>query len=372
MNSLKNPSCRTDLFVFLTALFCSASTAFAHDPGLSTATGRFRAEGFEITLALSLKDAALLGPLDTNNDGSVTKEEFEAGKTKFVSAVTDKFLVEADTTLTTPTTTFAWYEANNGAFCTMVFPVTKVSTLTLQSKLLDELPPGHRQFLTLGFEKGLQPMNRLLSRGENSLTINLAKVAPSAAHASNAPKQSFVGFLALGVEHILTGFDHLLFLFALLVVTTRLGSALKIITCFTLAHSITLAASTLNLVQIPSRVVEPLIAASIIYVGFENLFCEKDPKGRWLLTFAFGLIHGFGFASVLRELGVGTNGSSIALPLISFNLGVELGQIVVAAIALPIIWKLRTKPRFVQSWAPVCSIVVALAGSGWLIQRVWF
>jgi len=158
----------------------------------------------------------------------------------------------------------------------------------------------------------------------------------------------------------------------LLIVTKNFASSVKIITCFTIAHSITLAVATLSLIQISSRIVEPLIAASIVYVGLENLFRRDDPKGRWLLTFSFGLIHGFGFASVLKELGVGSNGRSIAVPLVSFNLGVELGQIAMAGVALPLIWKLRTKPLFVSRWIPACSIFVTALGTFWFVQRVWF
>jgi hypothetical protein len=106
-------------------------------------------------------------------------------------------------------------------------------------------------------------------------------------------------------------------------------------------------------------------------VGVENIVRE-NPKGRWLLTFAFGLIHGFGFATVLRELGVGASGSGIAVPLLSFNLGVELGQIAIAAIVLPIIWKLRSRPVFVGRWVPAFSVLVALLGGFWFVQRVWF
>jgi hydrogenase/urease accessory protein HupE len=176
----------------------------------------------------------------------------------------------------------------------------------------------------------------------------------------------------MGVKHIWTGYDHLLFLFGLLIVTRNFSSSVKIITCFTIAHSITLAVATLSLVQISSRIVEPLIAASIVYVGIENLLRGDDPKGRWLLTFAFGLIHGFGFASVLRELGVGADGRGIALPLVSFNLGVELGQVAIAALALPVIWQLRSRPQFVRQWVPACSVLVAVLGSYWFVQRVWF
>jgi hydrogenase/urease accessory protein HupE len=211
---------------------------------------------------------------------------------------------------------------------------------------------------------------RLLSAASDSATIDLSAVETKPA--TQAGVNSFWNFLVMGVKHIWTGYDHLLFLFGLLIVTRNFKDSIKIITCFTIAHSITLAIATLNFVQIPSRIVEPLIAASIVYVGLENLFRGGEPRGRWLLTFAFGLIHGFGFASVLRELGVGANGSSIAIPLISFNLGVELGQIAIAALALPLIWKLRTQPVFIRRWVPACSTLVALLGGFWFVQRVWF
>ena len=182
---------------------------------------------------------------------------------------------------------------------------------------------------------------------------------------------TFRSFVLLGVEHIGTGYDHLLFLFALLVVTRSFRSALVVITAFTLAHSITLARATFNLVQLPAKYTEPLIAATIVYVGVENLARRGDPHGRWMLTFAFGLIHGFGFASVLRDMGVGARAGGAAMPLFSFNLGVELGQIAVAAIMLPIIWQLRKREFFVQRGGPACSVIVALAGTYWFVQRVW-
>ncbi|MGH9799953.1 MAG: HupE/UreJ family protein, partial [Blastocatellia bacterium] len=111
-----------------------------------------------------------------------------------------------------------------------------------------------------------------------------------------------------------------------------------------------------------------MIAVSIVYVGLENLF-RRDTSKRWMLTFAFGLIHGFGFASVLRELGIGGQGSSAIVPLFSFNFGVELGQIAIAAIILPLIWKLREQPKFVPRYVPAFSILIALAGGYWLVER---
>ena len=135
-----------------------------------------------------------------------------------------------------------------------------------------------------------------------------------------------------------------------------------------MAHSLTLALATFDLVRIPPGVVEPLIAASILYVGLENLL-RRDPKHRSLLTFGFGLVHGLGFASVLRELGIGAGGGASVMPLLAFNLGVEAGQISVAALVLPLIWRAHLlrggSPRF----ATACSALVALAGAFWLWER---
>ncbi len=116
----------------------------------------------------------------------------------------------------------------------------------------------------------------------------------------------FWGFLQLGIAHIWTGYDHLLFLAGLLIVCRRVRTIVGIISSFTVAHSITLGLAATNTVNLPSRVVEPLIAASIFYVGVENLIRRgAEPNGRWAVAFAFGLVHGFGFATVLRELGFG-------------------------------------------------------------------
>jgi len=188
----------------------------------------------------------------------------------------------------------------------------------------------------------------------------------------NSPS-NFWGFLELGIEHIWTGYDHLLFLAGLLIVCSHLRTIVGIVTSFTVAHSITLGLAATNTVNLPSRVVEPLIAASILFVGVENLLRRgSEPKGRWAVAFAFGLVHGFGFASVLRELGIGTNGHGIALPLFSFNLGVEIGQMTVAAIVLPVVWSLRKNPTFVSRGIPILSGLVAVTGLYWVLERTLF
>jgi hydrogenase/urease accessory protein HupE len=187
------------------------------------------------------------------------------------------------------------------------------------------------------------------------------------------PEPGFWAFLKLGIAHIWTGYDHLLFLLGLLVVCRSFRSIVWIISSFTVAHSLTLALATLNLVDLPSRVVEAMIAGSICYVGVENLVRRgADPKGRWALTFAFGLVHGLGFASVLRSLGIGSNGEGIALPLFAFNLGVEVGQIAIAAIFLPIVWQLRKNPAFLRIGIPIISGIVAAVGLYWFLERAIF
>jgi hydrogenase/urease accessory protein HupE len=184
------------------------------------------------------------------------------------------------------------------------------------------------------------------------------------------PLPGFRTYLRLGVEHILTGVDHLLFLLGLLVVCRRLRTVAGIITCFTVAHSVTLALAALGVVTLPGRIVEPLIAATIAIVGLENLARGDEPKGRWLLTFAFGLVHGLGFAAALRQTGLGANGTSIAGPLVAFNLGVELGQLAVALPLLALLWRLRALPPFARHGARATSLIVVGFGIVWLVQRL--
>lgn len=172
------------------------------------------------------------------------------------------------------------------------------------------------------------------------------------------------------MRHILTGYDHLLFLFGILIVCSGFGPAARLITCFTIAHSIRLALATFNVVVVSGRIIEPMIAASIVYVGVENIWRKSSLRWREALTFTFGLVHGLGFASVLREMGIGTTAVGVALPLFSFNLGVEAGQIAVAACILPITLKLSSIRQFTQIAVPAFSFTIAMAGAYWLFERI--
>jgi hydrogenase/urease accessory protein HupE len=357
------------LLVWRMLFLLAPVTVLAHDPGLSTATITLHENKLQAVLGFSIVDAAQIVELDKDADGRLSKAELDEGAAELTRLAPQALDVKFDGQAVAATNASCQFDGSDNASITLVFPSRAFTNLVIRSKWLAMLQPGHRQFVSLQTSNGSVLAERLLSQNSDSITVEIDASAP----VLSSPRQthSFADFLVMGVKHIWTGYDHLLFLFGLLIVTRNFSSSVKIITCFTIAHSITLAVATLSLVQISSRIVEPLIAASIVYVGVENLLRGDDPKGRWLLTFAFGLIHGFGFASVLRELGVGANGSGIAVPLVSFNMGVELGQIVVAGLALPLIWKLRTKPAFLSRWVPACSVSVVLLGSYWFVQRVW-
>jgi hydrogenase/urease accessory protein HupE len=344
--------------------------AAAHDPGLSSLTIQPHPDGLEATLTLAVKDAAQLVALDYDGDGIVTQAEFARSRSQLEAVVGAQLIIAPDGKVVRPEFIRGRLDENSNVEVHLDFHTAIVSMLEIQSKLITSLPNGHRQYLRVEDFTGKTITERLLSATADHATAQIAVPNRSVA-VRDKNASSFADFLALGVKHILTGYDHLLFLVGLLVVARGFASSLKIITGFTIAHSFTLALATFGLVQIPSRIVEPLIAASIIYVGVDNLFRGDNPKARQLLTSGFGFIHGFGFASALREMGIGSRMGGIVLPLFSFNVGVELGQIMVAAAALPVIWRLRESPMFIARWVPACSAMVVLLGSFWFVERIW-
>ena len=178
-------------------------------------------------------------------------------------------------------------------------------------------------------------------------------------------------FVREGMHHIFIGPDHILFVVGLLLLGGDLKRLARIVTAFTVAHSVTLALATLGIVTPPARIVEPLIALSIVVVGAENLLGDGRRDLRTWLAFGFGFVHGFGFASVLRELSLPRE--ALAAALVSFNVGVELGQMAIVLAVAPLLGLLRARrpalSRPVLAWG---SAVVIVAGSGWFVQRVFF
>ena len=178
-------------------------------------------------------------------------------------------------------------------------------------------------------------------------------------------------FLPAGIHHILIGPDHLLFLVGLLLLGGTVRQLAVIVTSFTVAHSITLSLAALNLVSPPARIIEPAIALSIVYVGADNLLIRDGRDVRAWIAFAFGFIHGFGFANVLREMDLPAR--ALGWSLFSFNVGVEIGQLLVVAVVATALAALRSRSEAAgRQLAFAGSIVVMAAGAFWFVQRVFF
>ena len=357
-------------FFLISALVLLATfQVLAHDPGLSGASAKLQAGKLELTLSLANRDACQLVQLDADGDGLVTTVEFSRGREHLAAVIGQQCELRLDGVPVKPDGLACQQDDAKNVSAQLGFSNVSAHTLEFNFPIFRSLPFGHRMFFSFEASSGQAATERLLTANDNSIIIQFDGAASAP---TQQPAPPLANFILMGLEHIGTGYDHLLFLFALLVVTRTFRSALVVITAFTLAHTITLAVATFNWVTISPNLTEPAIALTIVYVGLENLWRHGDPHRRWLLTFSFGLIHGFGFASALREAGVGARAGGVVLPLFGFNLGVELGQLTIAAIALPLIWRLRQNEKILRLGVPTCSVAVALAGGFWFVQRVWF
>jgi hydrogenase/urease accessory protein HupE len=235
--------------------------------------------------------------------------------------------------------------------------------IVYRSTVLTDADSSARQVVLIG--EGDNAPQALLDASNSTVTLS----APAPSLLSTMER-----YLVTGIEHIFLGYDHIAFLVAVVLWARRLVPVIKIVTAFTIAHSITLSLATLNLVVIPSTIVEPAIAASIVYVAMENFF-TRDIDGRWRVTFAFGLIHGFGFAGALREIGLPTN--AVVTALAAFNIGVEIGQVAIVSIVVPALMVLdrltavdRTKPARRASLVYALSTFITAFGGYWFVTRV--
>ncbi len=340
--------------------------AQAHDPGLSSANVTIGDQQIEVLLGFARKDVETMLTVGSPQRGSETLKDFAARE--LAALAQNEFSFYQGEQRVTAAAVNARQNDSRNIEISLRFPRPESGKVRFVSNLIAELPLGHREFLSIKSSDGASVAETMLSVNENSFQFDLPEIRT--ARPASLKDHSFFAFLKLGIEHILTGYDHLLFLFALMIVCRDLRSILTVITCFTVAHSITLALAALDVVRLPGRFVEPMIAASIAYVGVENLFRGEAPRWRGLITFSFGLIHGLGFADALREFGIHSGRYGIVLPLVGFNLGVEVGQLLVAAMVLPVLWQLRKSPSFPCQWVPACSVLVVCLGSYWMIERI--
>ena len=242
------------------------------------------------------------------------------------------------------------------------------ATLSLRASHLLVLPEGYTSALSITESGAKTTRFKVLTAADHLVELQLAEsqTAESAA-TDEAAVDRLHRFVVLGAKHVLTGYDHLLFLFGVLIACRTLRSMLMVVTTFTVAHSLTLALAALGHVSVSERIVEPLIAVSIVFVGIENMRQQEAVRRRVAITFAFGLVHGLGFAGALEDLQLAQ--SQLPLTLFSFNLGVELGQVAVAALALPLLVKLHATQRGPRVLRLSC-IGLSCIGFFWFIERV--
>jgi len=346
-------------------VFAPEHRAFAHAVGISS--GEYRLDGRILYGDLGMAGrelARLLPAIDTDHDGTISAEEMAAGRDAVARAFVGGLTVKAGADPCAGTIDRAWaLEAEGGVVFQVRYVCPEVpGRLTLAMPMLDALAPGHRHMARL-FRAGKAQV-KVLDRAHATWNLDEASSTSSAAPMNWKIAWSM---LKLGIEHILTGADHLVFLLGLILVGGSLRSLVGVVSAFTLAHSITLALAAFSIFAPSPRLVEPAIALSIAYVGIENLFVT-DASKRWRITFPFGLIHGFGFAGALREIALPR--AQVPLALVSFNLGVEVGQLAVLSLALPLVLAARNAPWFGDRGVKTLSLAIAIGGGALFVARL--
>jgi hypothetical protein len=340
----------------LLALIALASPALAHESRVAALRLEVEASRASVRYTVQLPELVELVPdCDTNGDGLLTRAEFDALSPRLAERVEGGLLLEVDG------------RRQRGRMAGQAFPAARAVALgdpQARVGVVLDYPHARAERLTLrsavlGDGHTAREVVQLPDGGAVTLEGPADQVSWSAPRSALEQACAFVG---QGVVHILIGWDHLAFLLALLVLAPTLRGVALTVTAFTLAHSVTLAATALGWVSPPSALVEAVIALSIAWVAFENLsgLAEGASAHRWWLTFAFGLVHGFGFGGVLLELELGDPVPT----LVGFNLGVELGQLAVVALAWPLLAGLRAaRPRVYDALA-VKGLSVGLVALG--------
>jgi hypothetical protein len=337
-------------------------------------------EGAQLTgsIELAVRDVELAVGLDANHDGKVTWGELAAAGPQLggylrqnvrFSVATQPCVLELGTLEVNDHVDgrYAWVPFT--AHC----PV-QIRQLEIRYTPLSDIDPSHRGLLSL-------------SAGSVTQTAVLGGDSGAKAFAVYAPSKwrAFTEYLHAGMLHIWGGIDHLLFLLSLLLpavlIRTTEGwkpvtrsrpaliSILKVVTAFTLAHSITLSLAAFDVVHLPSRLTESIIAASIVIAALNNIF-PFVTESRARIAFAFGLLHGFGFASVLADMGL-PQGARV-LSLVAFNLGIEVGQLAVVLAVMPVIYGLRPTLFYRRILMPWGSGAIAVLAMVWLVQRALY
>jgi hypothetical protein len=326
-------------------------------------------------MELAIRDGELAVGLDHDGNGQVTWGELKSSQTALQNYLLGHLRLSSDSghcdvgvgpveVNERVDGTYLWLPLNID--CGM-----RLKRLSIDYRILDVEDPSHRGLLTLTANGAVQ--TAVLGGASELRLFELD-------HLSS--RSAFVEYLRAGVWHIWSGIDHLLFLLSLLLPAVLLRrrnrweavpmaapaflNIVKVVTAFTLAHSITLSLAAFDVIRLPSRLTESVIAASIIIAALNNVF-PKVTEGRWRIAFAFGLLHGFGFASVLAEMGLPTGARLISL--VAFNLGVEAGQLAVVLAIMPLAYLFRSTAFYRRGVMPWGSSAIACLALVWFVQR---
>jgi HupE/UreJ protein len=339
---------------------------------LSLAVERAEISG---TLELAIRDGEIAVGLDRNRDGKVDWGELRASQTALEAYVQSHLRLLAGEHACS--LSFHPVEVNervDGSYLWLPFTghcSGAIERLRVDYRLLNEEDPSHRGLLTLTAHGEAQ--TAVLGGASQPRDFDLA-------HPSRW--SAFVEYLRAGIWHIWSGIDHLLFLLSLLLpavlvrrqqrweavpmAAPAFANIVKVVTAFTAAHSITLTLAALDILRLPGRLTESIIAASIIVAALNNVL-PRITEGRWRIAFAFGLLHGFGFASVLTEMGLPRGARLISL--VAFNLGVEVGQLAVVLAVMPLAFLARSTVFYRRGVMPWGSSAIAALALVWLVQR---
>jgi len=350
-------------------LWLVPGSAWAHTVGLSQ--GVYRLAGDEVSAELYFSPAELEASLDGESDAPlITRRdeiaamivdgiEVSSEGQRCPGELGDLELIAADDA------------DRDGLRVRARFQCPSTPALvTLELEFLAQLSRGHRHLVTA------KVAGKVTGKSESATTVAYSaqpsfqiNASPSAEGVVVQAASDSVAWplFSYGFEHILTGYDHLVFLFGLIVIGGRLRAIFFAVTAFTIGHSLSLCAGVFELWVPSSAWIEPLIALSIAYVGIEN-FIVKDLDRRWRITMPFGFIHGFGFAGALQEISV--DSGQLPIALLNFNLGVEAGQIAALAVALPLLALARHKKVLTEKGTKVLNASIVVAGLFWFGERI--
>jgi hypothetical protein len=361
--------------LWLATLLVWAGAVQAHIASNGFIVANVKGQEISGSVELAVRDVELAVGVDTNHDGKVTWGELRAHAPQLLQYIGQHLLLSAaDSACVLDLGAVQVNDRVDGSYVWLPFTAhcpAVVQRLGIRYSMMDDIDPSHRGLLTL-------------TAGQVTQSGVLGGASARAAFSVYSPSvwRTFVEYLQAGIWHIWSGIDHLLFLLSLLLpavlirrhrhwqpvtaVRPALFSILKVVTAFTLAHSITLTLAALNVVRLPSRLTESVIAASIIVAAVNNIFpVVTDSRAR--IAFAFGLLHGFGFASVLADMGL-PSGARL-LSLVAFNLGIETGQLAVVLAVMPIAYAVRASLVYRRAVLPWGSAAIAAVALVWLVQR---